>query len=56
MEVFNMSDAFHIAEPLIDNTILTTWVMVPMYAVGYCIILFIVEVLKKKEIHKIKNF
>ena len=56
MEVFNMSDAFHIAEPLIDNTNLTTWVMAPMYAVGYGIILFIVEVLKKKKFIKLKIF
>lgn len=53
METFNMSDAFHIAEPLISNTILTTWVMAPMYAVGYGIVLIVVEALKKKKIHKI---
>ena len=55
METFNMSDAFHIAEPLISNTILTTWVMAPMYAVGYGIVLIVVEALKKKKIKKFKN-
>ena len=55
METFNMSDAFHIAEPLISNTILTTWVMAPMYAVGYGIVLIVVEALKKKKITKFKN-
>ncbi len=50
MGVFKMSDAFHIVEPLIPDTVLTTWVMAPMYAVGYGFILFIVEILKKKKI------
>lgn len=49
MGVFKMSDAFHIVEPLIPDTVLTTWVMAPMYAVGYGFILFIVEILKKKK-------
>lgn len=52
MSVFGMSDAFHIAEPLISGTNLTTWVMAPMYAVGYALILIIVEILKKKKIIK----
>jgi hypothetical protein len=49
MHTFGMSDAFHIVEPLIPDTVLTTWVMAPMYAVGYGFILFIVEILKKKK-------
>ena len=52
MSVFGMSDAFHIAEPLIPDTFLTTWVTAPMYAVGYALILIIVEILKKKKIIK----
>lgn len=52
MSVFGMSDAFHIAEPLIPDTFLTTWVMAPMYAVGYALILIIVEIIKKKKIIK----
>lgn len=50
MQAFDMSDAFHIAEPLISGTSLTTWVMAPMYAFGYGTILLIVEILKKKKL------
>lgn len=49
MEVFNMSDAFHIAEPLIPNTPLTTWVMAPMYTVAYALILLIIELIRKRN-------
>jgi hypothetical protein len=51
MHTFNLSDAFHIAEPLISDTPLTAWVMAPMYAAGYAIILFIVEICKKKKVN-----
>lgn len=49
MHTFNMSDAYHIAEPLLSNTPLTAWVMAPMYAVGYGLILFVVEIVRKKK-------
>lgn len=49
MQTFNMSDAFHISEPLISDTPLTAWVMAPMYAVGYAIILFVAEFIKKRK-------
>ena len=49
MEVFNMSDAFHIAEPLIPNTPLTTWVMAPMYTLAYALILLIIELIRKRN-------
>ena len=49
MHTFNMSDAFHIAEPLIEGTPLTIWVMTPMYAAGYGLLLLIVEVVKRKR-------
>ena len=52
MEVFDMSDAYHIAEPLIPNTPLTAWVMAPMYAMGYGMILLIVEIVKRKKSKK----
>ena len=55
METFNMSDAFHIAEPLISGTNLTAWVMAPMYATAYSCILLVVEVLKKKYSLTSKN-
>ncbi len=49
MHTFHMSDAFHIAEPLIPGTPLTAWVMAPMYAVGYGLILLIAEIVKRKK-------
>jgi hypothetical protein len=53
MHTFQMSDAFHIAEPLIPGTPLTAWVMAPMYAVGYGLILLVAELVKKKT--KVKD-
>ena len=47
MNIFDMSDAMHLAEPLLDGTPLTIWVMVPMYAIAYGIILFVAELIKK---------
>lgn len=49
MHTFNLSDAFHIAEPLLPNTPLTAWVMDPMYAAAYAVILFAIEIYKKKR-------
>lgn len=48
MHTFNLSDAFHIAEPLLPNTPLTAWVMAPIYAVAYAIILLTIELIRKK--------
>ena len=47
MQTFNINDAFHIAEPLLPNTPLTAWVMAPMYAGAYAIILFAFEIVRK---------
>lgn len=52
MNIFDLSDAMHLAEPLLDDTPLTIWVMAPMYAVGYAMILFVAELIKK---HKKEN-
>ena len=49
MHTYNLSDAFHIAEPLLPNTPLTAWVMGPMYAAAYAVILFAIEIYKKKR-------
>lgn len=49
MATFDYSDAFHIAEPLISNTPLTAWVMAPMYAVAYAVILFAIHYFKKRK-------
>ena len=48
MHSFDLSDAFHIAEPLLPGTALTAWVIAPMYAVAYALILLIIELYKKK--------
>lgn len=44
-----ISDAFHIYTPLLDGTPLTTWVMAPLYAVAYALILFIIEFVRKRK-------
>lgn len=49
MQTFNLSDAFHIAEPLISGTPLTAWFMAPIYAVAYAIILLLIEFFKKRK-------
>lgn len=49
MHTFNLSDAFHIAEPLLPDTPLTAWVMAPMYAGAYAIILIVIELIRKKQ-------
>lgn len=49
MHTFDLSDAFHIAEPLIPGTPLTAWVMAPMYAIGYGLILLGVELFRRKK-------
>jgi hypothetical protein len=55
MHTFDLSDAFHIAEPLLPDTPLTAWVMAPMYAFAYALILLIVELVKKKKTTNIVN-
>lgn len=50
MHTFDMSDAFHIAEPLLPGTPLTAWVMAPIYAVAYGIILLAIEMVRKKRL------
>ena len=55
MQVFPISDAFHIAEPLIPCTALTSWVMAPMYAAGYALVLWGVEFYKKQKAKKCKS-
>ena len=52
MQAFDMSDAFHIAEPLIPGTPLAAWVMAPMYAVAYAVILWAVELVRRRKTMK----
>lgn len=54
MHQFELSDAFHIHEPLISDTPLTAWVMAPMYAFAYALILLIVELVKRHKNKKLK--
>ena len=49
MATFPITDAFHIAEPLLSDTPLTAWVMGPMYAFAYALILGIIELCRKKK-------
>ena len=49
MSVFGFSDSFHIAEPILSGTPLTAWVMAPMYAVGYGLVLLIIELIRKHK-------
>lgn len=51
MSVLGLSDAFHIVEPILQDTCLTAWVMAPMYAVGYAIVLAMAELIRRKT-HK----
>jgi len=59
MSVFNMSDAFHIVEPLFSDTPLTVWFMAPIYLFAHGIILAIIELFryrkKKQTENKIKE-
>ena len=52
MGFFGLPDAFHIVEPLIPNTPLTAWVMAPMYAVGYALVLLAFAAAEKYGKHK----
>ena len=47
-----VSDAFHIYTPLISGTPLTTWVMGPIYAVCYTLLLLIIEQVRKHRSNK----
>lgn len=50
-----LSDAFHIYTPLISDTPLTTWVMAPIYAVCYALLLLSVELMRKHKAAKHSN-
>ena len=47
MNVFGFSDAFHIAEPMLDGTPLTAWFIAPIYAAAYGAILLAFELVRK---------
>lgn len=50
-----LPDAFHIYTPLISDTLLTTWVMAPIYAVCYSLLLLIVELIRKHKTKSVKQ-
>ena len=52
MSVFGFSDSFHIVEPILSGTPLTAWVMAPMYAVGYGILLLFIELICRRNMKK----
>lgn len=47
MSVLGFSDSYHIAEPILPNTPLTAWVMAPIYAVSYGLVLLAIELARK---------
>ncbi len=47
MSVFGLGDAFHIVEPMLDGTPLTTWVVAPIYFGAYALILLTIELVRK---------
>ena len=47
MAVFGFSDSFHIAEPMLEGTPLTVWVIAPIYAVCYTIVLLAFELVRR---------
>ena len=55
MATFEMSDAFHIIEPLLPDTVLTTWVMAPMYLTAHGLIFAIFEYAKRRKENKKLN-
>ena len=52
MSVLGLQDSFHIIEPILSGTPLTAWVMAPIYAVGYGIVLLVIELIRRKKRNK----
>jgi hypothetical protein len=55
MAIFKVSDAFHIAEPLLPGTPLTAWVMGPIYAIVHGLIFLAVELVKRRNNSKLRE-
>ena len=49
MSVLGLKDSFHIVEPMIYGTPLTAWVLAPFYFIGYAIIVFTIELVRRKK-------
>ena len=52
MSVFSVPDAFHIVEPMLEDTPLTVWVVGPIYAAGYGSVLAVIEWIRKSRTKK----
>ena len=52
MSVLGLTDAFHIVEPILSDTNLTAWVMAPIYAVGYAVVLLAFELIRRRKAKK----
>lgn len=52
MSVFGFNDAFHIVEPMLDNTFLTVWGIAPIYIVGYSLVILTIELVRKYKAKK----
>ena len=52
-------NAFYMVKPILDGTPLTVWVILPMYALGYSLILLVFELVRKyknkKQTSIVKN-
>lgn len=48
MSVFNLSDAFHIVEPLLSGTSLTAWVIAPIYLASHGLIFLSFELIRRR--------
>lgn len=55
MSVFGFSDSFHIVEPMLDGTPLTAWVIAPIYAICYALVLLAFELVRKYRCNKTKT-
>lgn len=55
MTVFGYTEAFHMVEPLLDNTPLTAWFVAPIYVGCYALLLLIIELVRKHKLKKNQN-
>lgn len=49
MSVLGLEDSFHIVEPILSGTPLTAWVMAPLYAAGYGVVLLGIELIRRRK-------
>lgn len=49
MAVLGFSDAFHIVEPMLEDTFLTAWGIAPIYFAGYAALLAVIEFVRRKR-------